>query len=70
MNRMSKSKLWQIMAHCVSGLKVIKTTTSNQPCGRNSEYIIGVFLKSFSIDSEHFDKKKDALEDIFQGQYW
>ena len=24
MNRMSKSKLWQIMVHCVRGKKVIK----------------------------------------------
>ena len=28
---------------------MIKKTSSNQPCGRDSEYIIGVFLKSFSI---------------------
>ena len=49
MNCMSKSKLWQIMVHSVSGYKMIKKTSSNQPCGRDSEYIIGVFLKSFSI---------------------
>ena len=28
---------------------MIEKTSSNQPCGRDSEYIIGVFLKSFSI---------------------
>ena len=30
---------------------MIKKTSSNQPCGRDSEYtgIIGAFLKSFSI---------------------
>ena len=28
---------------------MIKKTSSNQPCGRDSEYITGAFLKSFSI---------------------
>ena len=28
---------------------MIKKTSSNQPCGRYSEYITGAFLKSFSI---------------------
>ena len=28
---------------------MIKKTSSNQPCGRDCEYIIGAFLKSFSI---------------------
>ena len=28
---------------------MIKKTSSNQPCGRDSEYIIAAFLKSFSI---------------------
>ena len=27
----------------------MKKPSSNQPCGRDSEYIIGAFLKSFSI---------------------
>ena len=27
----------------------MKKTSSNQPCGRDSEYINGAFLKSFSI---------------------
>ena len=30
---------------------MIKKTSSNKPCGRGSEYIIGAFLKSFSIES-------------------
>ena len=30
---------------------MIKKTFSNQPCGRDSEYINGAFLKSFSIYS-------------------
>ena len=28
---------------------MIKKTSSNQPCGRDSEYITGAFLKSLSI---------------------
>ena len=28
---------------------MIKKTSSNQPCGKDSEYITGAFLKSFSI---------------------
>ena len=28
---------------------MIKKTSPNQPCGRDSEYIIGAFLKSFCI---------------------
>ena len=28
---------------------MIKKTSSNEPCGRDSENIIGVFLKSFTI---------------------
>ena len=28
---------------------MLKKKSSNQPCGRESEYITGVFLKSFSI---------------------
>ena len=31
------------------GYKVKKKTSSNKPCGRDSEYIIGAYLKSFSI---------------------
>ena len=27
-----------------------KKTSSNQPCRRDSEYVTGAFLKSFSID--------------------
>ena len=49
MNRMSKSKVWQIMVHCVIRLKVMKKTSSNQPCGRDREYTTGAFLKSLSI---------------------
>ena len=29
---------------------ILKKTSSNHPCGRDSEYIIGAFLKSFSIE--------------------
>ena len=28
---------------------MVLKTSSNQPCGRDSEYITGAFLKSFSI---------------------
>ena len=31
--------------------KVIRKPSSNQPCGRDSEYLTGAFLKSFSINS-------------------
>ena len=30
---------------------MIRKTSSNQPCGRDSEYLTGAFLKSFSINS-------------------
>ena len=36
---------------------MIKKASSNPPCGRDSEYIIGSFLKSFSIDSKNFEVK-------------
>ena len=37
---------------------MIKKTSSNQPCGRDNEYMTGAFLKSFSID------KADNLSDL------
>ena len=35
---MSKSKSWQIMVHFARGKKMIKKTSSNQSCGKDSEY--------------------------------
>ena len=35
---------------------MLKKTSSNQPCGRDSEYISGAFLKSFSIVQTFYKK--------------
>ena len=41
---------------------MIKKTPLNQACGKDSEYIIGGFQKSFSIDKSVDDNCCDWLE--------
>ena len=48
----------------------MKKTSSNQPCGRDSEYIIGAFLKSFSIGPDFpslADEQKVILYVLLEG---
>ena len=45
-------------------------TSSNQPCGKDSEYIIGAFLKSFSIGPDFpvlADEQKVILYLLLEG---
>ena len=40
---------------------MIKKTSSNQPCERDSEYIIGAFLKSFSIYKVNGEEESKSI---------
>ena len=48
MNSITKSKLWQILVHCVRGYKIIKKIILNHNCGKKWMYV-GAFLESLSI---------------------
>ena len=43
---------------------MLKKTSSNQPCGKDSEYIIGAFLKSFSIYDVVISLRANLLSSI------
>ena len=45
-------------------IKSDKKTSSNQPCGRDSGYIIGAFLKSFSIERKITHSMLDTIFDL------